>query len=239
VADATETTMTTDTTTSTEAAPVDTPTTPAADAPPASTETDGDETTLLGGAGDSTDEGGDEGQGGEGEPAAEVGAPEAYEITLNDADGNPISLDQEMLTAATEVFKEFGLTNEQANKLVPLGYQMMQKGMEAAETNMVNVLADTRKAWLEEFKADPEIGGGKQDESLHLASKALDALGFTKGTPFRELLDLSGLGNHRDMIFAFRKLGELVSEDSQFANPQGVSEEKPVGWADRYDKSDD
>jgi hypothetical protein len=229
--------MTTDTTTSTtEAAPVDTSTTETTT--DTSTETAADETTLLGGAGDGTDEGGDEGQGGEGEPAAEAGAPEAYEITLNDADGNPISLDQEMLTAATEVFKEFGLTNEQANKLVPLGYQMMQKGMEAAEANMVNVLADTRKAWLEEFKADPEIGGGKQDESLHLASKALDALGFAKGTPFRELLDLSGLGNHRDMIFAFRKLGELISEDSQFANPQGVSEDKQVGWADRY-KSDD
>jgi len=239
MADAADTTMTTDTTTSTSTEGVgatdtvvtETPTTEAT-----STETPADETTLLGGENAKASEDGD---GDKGEAGEVVGAPETYEIALNDAEGNAIPLDADMLAAATEVFREFNLTNEQANKLVPLGHQMMLKGMEAAETQMLEAVANSSKAWLDEFKADPEIGGNKADETLTLAAKALDSLGYPAGSPFRELLNISGLGNHPEMIRVFRKVGEAVSEDTSFASPDAAGEKKVAGWADLYDKSDD
>jgi hypothetical protein len=220
VTDVTE--LPTDTTTS----PVDAPVETAAPAEAVS-----DEATLLGDAGTETPEASDSAEGEE-QPAE--GAPEAYELSLKDEAGEDIPLDPVMLAEATEVFKEFNLTNEQANKLVPLGHKMMQQGMQAAEEQLVTAVATQKKAWLEEFRADEDIGGSKADETLHLAAKGLDALGYKQGHPFRELLDASGLGNHRDMIAAFRRIGEVVSEEGTFANPDGASEAKTVGWADRY-----
>ena len=230
MADAIETT-TTDTTTSTEATTTDT----TAEA------TATDESTLLGSAGEEAGEGvgGDsgagEGEGGEGGEEQPSGAPEAYEISLTDADGNPVELDADMLEQATDLFREFNLNNEQANKLVPLGYQMMQRGMEAAAQHSDAAMAEMRRQWAEQFRAS-EFGGAKAEETLHLAAKGLDGLGFTKGTPFRDLLDTSGLGNHPDMILTFRRLGELLGEDSTFANPSGAGETTEVGWADLYNE---
>ncbi len=73
-----------------------------------------------------------------------------------------------------------------------------------------------RKAWAEEAAADPEIGGAKWEDSKTTAAKALDLLGFEKGSPFRNLLNDSGLGNHPDMIRAFVKIGTVIGEDSDF-----------------------
>ena len=233
MADAAEMT-TTDTTTSTTAdagagVTVETPTTDTTAEAPAQ-ETGADESTLLGGAGKEAVEGGDSNQG---EGAQADGAPEAYEIALTDADGNEIALDPELLAEATPILKEIGLTNEQANKIAPMALRMMQHGAAQAEAQGEKMLAAAKKDWLEQFKAS-ELGGAKAEATLHTAAKALDALGFTPGTPFRDLLDTSGLGNHPDMITTFFRLGSLLSEEDTFANPGGASETKTRGHIDLY-----
>ena len=49
---------------------------------------------------------------------------------------------------------------------------------------------------------------------LSKPSQISDALGFTKGHPFRALLDETGFGNHPEMIRAMRRVGERVGEDT-------------------------
>jgi hypothetical protein len=221
----TDTTTSTETTTPTEGVTVDTGTTDTT-----TQETASDETSLLGGAGEEAREVGDAGEG-EGGEAAD--APDAYEIALKDAEGNDITLDADLLAEATPILKEVGLSNEQANKIAPLALRMMQHGAAQAEAQGEQMLAAAKKDWLDQFKAS-ELGGAKADETLHTAAKALDALGFTKGHAFRDLLDTSGLGNHPDMITTFYRLGSLLSEETTFADPGGASETKTVGHIDLY-----
>lgn len=140
-------------------------------------------------------------------------APDTYELALNDADGNAIALDPEAVQAAEPVFRELNLTNEQANKLMPVAQDFANRTAEATLAKIVEAGANQKKAWLDAFKADPEIGGAKVDETTHLAAKALDALGYPKDSDFRKVLTETGFGNHPEMIRVFRRVGEMVGED--------------------------
>jgi len=161
------------------------------------------------------------------ETAPEVAAPvvpEKYELSLEG-----MEIDGELLGAAEPILKEAGLTNEQANALLPIVKQAMDKAISAQTSQMTDLMAAQRKDWLDAFKADPDIGGGNLDQTVHLAGKGLDALGYTDGHPFRQLLTESGLGNHPDMIRAFRRLGEVVGEDGDFVRSgAGGSSQTPL-----------
>ena len=166
-------------------------------------------------------------------PAADaepvVTVPEKYELAL---DG--MTIDAGLAEAADPVFRELGLSNDQANKLLPVAQQVMQRTQEAALQQLADAGAQQRKQWLDAFHADPDIGGAKADESTHLAARGLDALGFEKGHPFRQILTESGFGNHPDMIRAFRAIGEMVGEDGTFVRSgAGATEAKPV-WERLY-----
>lgn len=148
--------------------------------------------------------------------AAEV--PETYELTLEG-----VTLDEAMIAEATPVFKELGLSNDQANKLMPVAQKFAEQIGNAHNQQILDGVAKERKAWLDTAKADPEIGGQNWDANLVTAAKALDSLGFNKGSPFRALLDDSGLGNHPEMIRAFVKIGKAIGEDSDFVRAGGAT----------------
>ncbi|NOW44157.1 hypothetical protein FHW96_000284 [Novosphingobium sp. SG751A] len=191
-------------------------------APAASEE--GDLETVLGGAApEAGGEGKVEGEGEakpEGEEAPPAGAPEAYELSLEG-----VTLDTELVAAAEPIFRELNLTNDQANALLPLAPQIMEKAQASVVQHLIEQGASQRKGWHDAFKADPDIGGAKMEESAHLAAKGLDGLGF-KATgfgeggkdphPFRAALNETGFGNHPDMIRAFRAIGEMMGEDGLF-----------------------
>ncbi|MBB3956849.1 hypothetical protein [Novosphingobium sediminicola] len=182
----------------------------------------GDLDTVLGGkAPEAPVEGeGNEPVAPEGEEAPPTGAPEAYELALEG-----VALDADLVAAAEPIFRELDLTNDQANALLPLAPQIMEKAQSSVVQHLIEQGAAQRKGWHDAFKADPDIGGAKMEESAHLAAKGLDALGF-KATgfgedgkaphPFRAALNETGFGNHPDMIRAFRALGEMLGEDGLF-----------------------
>lgn len=149
----------------------------------------------------------------EGENDAPAVVPEKYELVASE--GQP-ELDPAALELATPVFQELGLTNEQAQKLIPVAEQFAASITESLNRQVLESVAEERAKWLAEAKADEEIGGNKWETSLVTAAKALDGLGFPKGSPLRNLLDDSGLGNHPEMIRAFVKVGRAISEDSDF-----------------------
>ncbi len=140
-----------------------------------------------------------------------VKAPEKYELALEGVD-----LDADTLAAAEPVFRELNLSNEEAAKLLPVAKGFAEKIGETLINDLVQQGQAKRQSWLTEAKADPEIGGAKWDESLHLAAKGFDAIGFKDGHPFRQALEETGFGNNVHMIQLVRKLGELVSEDGSF-----------------------
>lgn len=166
---------------------------------------------------------------GEGEKTEAEGAeakaevPESYELTPPEGFEN---LDADTVTAATPVFKELGLSNEQAQKLVPIAGEFAKKIIAEGNQQMLSSIATQRKEWLETAKSDAEIGGTNWDTSLSTAAKALDTLGFPKGSPLRNLLDESGLGNHPEMIRAFAKVGKAIGEDTDFVRGEGGAQVK-------------
>jgi hypothetical protein len=155
----------------------------------------------------------------DGDAAAVEGPPEAYDLAVDGMD-----IDGEMLAAADPVLRELGLSNDNARKLVPLAAQMVERAGDAALQHIVAEGNAQRKAWLDAAQADADIGGANWDGSIHLAAKGLDALGFVKGDPaknieghpFRQALEATGFGNHPDMIRVFKFIGEQLGEDGEF-----------------------
>ncbi len=165
-------------------------------------------------------------------PAAVV--PEKYELALKNEDGTDFALDADLLAQAEPLLKEAGLTNEQANAILPIAPKIMAKVQDAAIAQVIEAGQTQSREWLEAFRADPDIGGNKVDETTHLAAKGMDALGYTEGHPFRTALTQSGFGNHPDMIRAFRALGQMVGEDGTFVRSGGGTSNAAPGWDSRY-----
>lgn len=137
--------------------------------------------------------------------------PDAYE--LKPSEGK--TLDAELVNGATETFKELGLTNDQAQKLIPLAESIVEKASTGAQEQAIAAAKAQSTKWLEEAKADETIGGDKFKSSLASSAKAMDALGFDQD--FRTFLNETGIGNKREIIAAFSALGQFVGEDNKFA----------------------
>jgi hypothetical protein len=161
---------------------------------------------------------------GEGDAPQAAAVPEAYELTTPEGfDG----LDEKAVEAATPVFKELGLSNEQANKLMPVAGQFAKSIIEQRDQQLLGTILEQRKSWLEEAKADKEIGGTNWDATMQASARALDQLGFPKGSPLRTALDESGFGNHPEMIRLMSKVGKAVGEDSDFVRSDANAAVKP------------
>jgi hypothetical protein len=173
-------------------------------------------TTALGGEADETTTETTEAEGAE-------GPPESYELTTPEGFEK---LDEAAVAAATPVFKELNLTNEQANKLVPVAADFAKRIVAQRDEQLLGTILDQRKGWLEDAKKDAEIGGSNWDASLGSAAKAFDLLGFPKGSSLRTALNESGFGNHPEMIRLMAKVGKAIGEDSDFVRGQGGKDKK-------------
>lgn len=212
-------------------APADKPADAPADTPadePKQDEGDDLAATALGGKPDDADA-----PKGDDEPKSEV--PETYELAVPEGFEK---LDEQAVAAATPVFKELGLSNDQANKLIPVAASFAKRIVDERDQQLIGTIAEQRKGWLEEAKADKEIGGANWDASLTSAAKALDTLGFPKGSPLRNLLDESGLGNHPEMIRAFAKVGKAIGEDADFVRGDSSAAVKKTDAELFYGKKD-
>jgi hypothetical protein len=124
---------------------------------------------------------------------------ESYEIQAPEGH----AYDAETLKVYTDTAKELGIQKDAAQKM----YEKLGETVAARQQAMVQ---EVHAKWVEETKADPEIGGVKLEESVRYANKAIAAFG-TDG--LRTLLENSGLGNNRDVIAFLAKAGRAISED--------------------------
>jgi len=130
-----------------------------------------------------------------------------------------VKLDEALTAQATELFADMGLSQDQAQKLVNFHAGQMQA---LAQAN-AKAYADLQTTWVNEIKADPEIGGTKLQSSLGLAANAIDRLGIPG---LKEALDLTGAGNNPAVVRAFVAMGRMMSED-RFAAGNGAPAASP------------
>lgn len=133
--------------------------------------------------------------------------PERYEFAA--AEGK--EYDTEVLAAFEDVAREAGLSNEKANLVLGRMSEML-------EARQQSQLEAARALWLDEVRADREIGGVKLPENLAVAKRALQAFGSAELT---ELLNRSGLGNHPEVIRMFYRAGRALSEDGMVNGNKG------------------
>jgi antitoxin component of RelBE/YafQ-DinJ toxin-antitoxin module len=197
------------------------------------------------GEGGNTDGEGD-GKDGKDDASASDGPPETYELApIKVGEGDDaveIEIDVALLEAATPVFKEVGLTNDQAQKLVPLAIKVQERLLGQQADDFEALKSD----WVKAVHKDKELGGAKWAETETLAAKAMDTFAGpsemkvidgkkVETNPFRVVLDNSGLGNHPEFMRVFRRIGEKLGEDKptetsttgQKAKPDRVRELYP------------
>lgn len=225
----TETTTTSDS----DTAPANSPSADQAVAPPApvaekpgsSPENVAGGATILGGETDTADA--PEGDAPEGDKAAEITVPEKYELVMPEG----FTVNAEALSEAEGIFKELGLTNEAANKLVPAAVKLVEDTLAKVTAATAQMDAERRKAWADEVLADPELGGNEENHAKvkALSAKALDAFA---GVEFREMVNESGLGNHPALVRAFYRIGQAIGEDTlnTIAAPQQSQQQRGSSW---------
>lgn len=157
-----------------------------------------DKGAAGGNAGGTGDAGaGSKGEGGDGNKPA---VPEAYEFKMPEG----VEIDKDAAAEFSSIAKELKLDQAGAQKVADVAVKMAQRQLEAHAVQV--------QGWVESAKSDKEFGGEKFDENLATAKKALD----TFGSPaLRKVLDETGLTNHPDMIRAFWKIGQAISEDGK------------------------
>lgn len=147
--------------------------------------------------------------------------PEDGKYTLTMPDG--VELDTELAEALGPDFKDLGLTNAQAQKLVDK-YIATQQTRVAKQTE---AWAGTVQKWADDAKADKDIGGAKWDQTVAASRRAVGKLGSPALT---EYLNSSGGGNHPEMIRFMAKVGAMISEDTP-ATGGADGKGKPVDHA--------
>jgi hypothetical protein len=125
-------------------------------------------------------------------------APDSYELQMPEG----VQLD----TAAADEFKgiakEYGLTQEQAQKVADIGAKMVQRQTEAYQAQV--------QSWVDAVKTDKEIGGDKLSENLAVARKTIDTFGSPE---LKQVLNTTGLGNHPEIVKLAYKIGKAISDD--------------------------
>jgi hypothetical protein len=151
---------------------------------------------------------------GEGETKTEPAkAPEAYE-DYKVPEG--FTLDPEVKKEADGLFKGMNLSQEQAQSLVDF---YVAKARESAEQPYKTYQEMTTK-WRDDALAHPDLAGklGPGKEVTVRIAKALDGLGDAKlASDFRELMDMTGAGNHPAFIRAIDKWAQRMTEGTHVA----------------------
>jgi len=142
------------------------------------------------------------------------GAPEKYEFKAPDG----VQLDEALVGEFTPIAKELNLDNAQAQKLVDL----YTKTRAADTQKLYDAWAQTHEKWSGEAKADKEIGGANFEANVAIAKKAINEPSLGGGKALVEALNLTGAGNHPEVIRFFYRVGKLMSDD-KFDTGKGQS----------------
>ncbi|SFY21796.1 peptidase [Azotobacter vinelandii] len=156
------------------------------------------------------------------EQQAAPSVPEQYSFA-NLPEG--YSVDDAALTEWSPVFKELGLTQEQAEKLVALDAKRVLASQRAAEQAATDQRNQMVSGWEASLKADPNFGGANFDANVATASEALAAYGSPE---LSAMLKESGLGSHPEVVRFFHRVGKEIAEGKLHRTTTEVPAERPL-----------
>lgn len=157
-----------------------------------------DSNNQAGNAGDSN--GNNQAANADGKPA---GAPEKYDLKVPDG----MTIDEAALAEFDPIARELNLSNEQAQKLADI----YSKRMAESSRQQQEQWKQTTEKWVDDVKADKELGGQNLETSIKHAQAALNKF----GTPeLRSQMDATGMGNHPELVRVFARIGKAMAEDT-------------------------
>ena len=189
------------------AAQTDTETSPEAQAD-STTEVATEETSEQLQAGDTevTEESTDQAEGSTDEGESEI--PETYEFEMPEG----VEADQALIEAATPIFKELNLTQEQANKLTQV---LAQRELDRAN-DAQQAYGEQLENWNQELMKDQDFGGDNFEKN---SAQVRDFLHKTMPDGIKDnlvsMLETTGVGSHPDLVKYIHHLSKLmpVGED--------------------------
>lgn len=173
--------------------------------------TDGNTSTGTpdseGGGAGGADGQGEDGGNGDTDPANTV--PESYQFTVPEGIEG-LTLDQGLTDQFAPVFKELGLTQAQADKLVAVYAERVAADATSAKDAMVGEWQTQVRGWEESARKDAEFGGVNFEANLAIAQQTLKRYSSPE---LDRLLTETGLGSHPDLVRAFVRIGKATAED--------------------------
>lgn len=145
------------------------------------------------------------------EPKADL--PESYEFQMPEG----VEADPEALSEFEAIAKELKLSQDDAQRVAQVGAKMVLRQQEAHVKQV--------ESWIDEVHNDKEIGGDKLDENLAVARKAIDTFGSPE---LKQILNVTGLGNHPAMVKMAVAIGRAISEDGFAAGGRAAGSVKPM-----------
>lgn len=136
-------------------------------------------------------------------PASTPTPPESYEFKAPEG----VSLNQELLSEATPIFKELGLSQEAAQKLVDL----YSKNSGKTEAALAKTVEDMRADWRNQVMNDRELGPKIDQVKIELG-RAKDKMAPAVRKSFDDAMNLTGLGDHPGIVKGLYELSKLVNE---------------------------
>jgi len=143
-----------------------------------------------------------------GKPPEKIAESVAFDVTkLTLPEG--MKADDPMFKTFAETFGDAKLDPQaRGQKLIDLYTQGVKSVKDAAMT----AWNETNTKWVNEVKADVEIGGAKFEPTKASIAKAIDSLGPELSVAFRQGLDATGAGNHPAIWKGLAKMAALLTE---------------------------
>lgn len=151
-------------------------------------------------------------------------APDSYEA-WKVPDG--FEIPEATLTEVNGLFKELGVSQEAGQKLVDFYAKQVQAQIEAP----YEAYANLRKGWRDEAYADAEIGNKTElnPKVRETISRALDGLDQPEVVAkFKEVMDLTGAGDHPAFIKVFNWLAQKAVEGKHVSGKGPADSGKPA-----------
>lgn len=148
--------------------------------------------------------------------------PIAYEaFTLPEG----VSLQGERFDALKSALSESRVDQAHAQKFVDMHVAEVLRERSQWREQQSKAWIDANAAWIEQVKADPEIGGNRLETSLTAAKTLLGQLMHTpeEKAELQQALTMTGAGNHPIIIKAFARAAAMMKEGA----PPATAQPKP------------
>lgn len=137
------------------------------------------------------------------DPADTVPADGKYTLAMPEG----VEVNKALLDKISPRLAAKGYTQREAQALADDFVAIQKEQME----QRTKAWGETVNGWVDQAKADKEIGGDKWDGTVTTAMRAVNQL----GTPaLKDYLEATGGGNHPELIRFMAKVGAMIKEDN-------------------------